>query len=57
MIHTGRNDRDEAFKWFERIFSDPASGGALVLKANPTLDALRSDPRFNDLLVRARFVP
>jgi TolB-like protein/DNA-binding winged helix-turn-helix (wHTH) protein/Tfp pilus assembly protein PilF len=55
LIHIGRNDPDEAFKWYERVFAERASGGAVVLKANPVLDPLRSDPRFRDLLVRAGF--
>ncbi|HKQ36900.1 MAG TPA: tetratricopeptide repeat protein, partial [Verrucomicrobiae bacterium] len=46
-------DKDETFKWFERIFAEHATGGAVTLKVNPLFDSLRSDPRFDDLLRRA----
>ena len=48
-------DKDETFKWFERVFAEHATGGAITLKVNPVLDPLRSDPRFDDLLRRASF--
>jgi serine/threonine-protein kinase len=55
VIHIARNDHDAAFQYYERVFAEHAAGGAVVLKANPILDPLRSDPRFRDLLVRAGF--
>jgi TolB-like protein/DNA-binding winged helix-turn-helix (wHTH) protein/Tfp pilus assembly protein PilF len=54
---TGFGDKDEAFKWFERVFAERASGGALSLKVNPLFDSLRSDPRYSYLLRRANFAP
>ena len=54
---TGFGDKDEAFKWFERVFEERASGGAVSLKVNPIFDPLRSDPRYTDLLQRAGFTP
>lgn len=54
---TGFGEKDEAFKWFERVFAERASSGALSLKVNPLFDSLRSDPRYADLLRRANFTP
>jgi TolB-like protein/DNA-binding winged helix-turn-helix (wHTH) protein/Tfp pilus assembly protein PilF len=48
----GRNEK--AFQWLERAYREHDS--ALVsMKANITLDKLRSDPRFQDLLRRMNF--
>jgi TolB-like protein/Tfp pilus assembly protein PilF len=44
-------DKDRAFEWLEKSFA--ANEEDLVyLKANPALDGLSSDPRFQDLLRR-----
>jgi tetratricopeptide (TPR) repeat protein/DNA-binding winged helix-turn-helix (wHTH) protein len=56
-VYAGLGDKDEAFKWFERIFEDRSAFGAITLKVNPAYDNLRSDPRFTDLLRRAGFAP
>jgi TolB-like protein/lipoprotein NlpI len=50
---TGLGEKDQAFNWFEHLFAQHASGGAVSLKVNPIFDPLRSDPRFADLLRRA----
>jgi eukaryotic-like serine/threonine-protein kinase len=44
-------DRDQAFKWLERCFHE-CTFDLVALKADPDLDDLRSDPRFQDLLRR-----
>ena len=54
---TGLGDKDEAFKWFERVFAERASSGAIALKVTAMFDSLRSDPRYADLLRRANFTP
>jgi TolB-like protein/Flp pilus assembly protein TadD len=53
-IYTGRGETDEAFAWLERGLRerDPQT---IFLKARPTFDPLRSDPRFDDLLRRIGF--
>jgi tetratricopeptide (TPR) repeat protein len=51
---TMAGETDEAFTWLERGYRarDP---GMITLKANPLLDPLRPDPRFDDLLRRIGF--
>jgi TolB-like protein/DNA-binding winged helix-turn-helix (wHTH) protein/lipoprotein NlpI len=56
-VHLGAGANDQAFEWFEKVFQERAVGGALVLKANPLFDSLRSDPRFPELLRRANIAP
>ena len=56
-IHAGSGEKDQAFEWFEKVFQERSAGGAVVLKANPIFDSLRSDPRFPDLLRRAHLAP
>ena len=53
-IHAGLGEREEAFAWLERAFEahDPFLGS---LNVDPSLDPLRSDPRFPDLLRRMNF--
>ena len=51
IIHAGRGEKDEAFRWLEKAYEDRSS--LLVhAKAEPELDSLRSDQRFQDLLRR-----
>lgn len=44
-------DKDEAFLWLNRA-ADQRHPGVAALKAEPAMDALRSDPRYADLLRR-----
>ena len=48
--------RDQAFEWLEKGFQDRCEDLTL-LKIDPRLDALRSDPRFQALLRRMNFPP
>ena len=57
VAYTGLGEKDEAFKWFERVFEERAAGGAVSLKVNPIWDSLRHDPRFQDLLRRVGLAP
>lgn len=54
VVHSGLGDRERAFETFERVFAERAPGGTLSLKVNPFYDGLRSDPRFAELLRRAK---
>ena len=51
MIYTGLGDKDQAFKWLNKAYDD-RSAWLTGLKLEPMLDSLRSDPRFEDLLLR-----
>ncbi len=44
-------DREHAFEWLERSYQQHAVRMAYI-KSDPLLDALRSDPRYVDLLRR-----
>ena len=49
-------DKDRAFEWLEKGFK-AREAFMPFLKSEPSLDPLRSDPRFADLLRRMRFPP
>jgi TolB-like protein/DNA-binding winged helix-turn-helix (wHTH) protein/tetratricopeptide (TPR) repeat protein len=51
-IHVGLGDRDRAFAWLERALAEHAPK-LVLLRVDPRVDSLRSDPRFADLLRRA----
>ena len=54
IIYTGLGEKDKAFEWLEKAYEQRSMG---VIKAVPTLDPLRSDPRFQDLLRRMNLQP
>ena len=56
MAYVGLDDRDEAFRWFERGFAERAQA-LTFLKVEPIFDPVRSDPRFDDLLKRVGLTP
>ncbi len=47
-------DADQAFAWLERAFEE-RDNDLVFLRTDPTLDSLRSDPRYGDLLRRIGF--
>jgi tetratricopeptide (TPR) repeat protein len=51
IVYVGLNDKDEAFAWLEKAYEE-RDGSLPMLKVNPSLDPLRSDPRFADLVRR-----
>lgn len=51
VVHVGLHENDEAFEWLERAF-EHRSIWLGYLNVEPQLDALRSDRRFQELLVR-----
>jgi hypothetical protein len=55
MIHAGLGDRDQAFAWLEKAFTERADG-LTWLNVEPMLDQLRDDPRFHDLVRRIGLV-
>ena len=50
-IYAELGRKDEAFAWLEKAYQERAPG-FVDLKVEPTLDSLRSDPRYIDLLRR-----
>jgi DNA-binding winged helix-turn-helix (wHTH) protein/TolB-like protein/Tfp pilus assembly protein PilF len=54
VVSLGIGDKDRTLDWLERAFDVPDSG-PLSLKANPLLDSLRPDRRFQNLQQRMRF--
>src|SRR5208282_107481 len=49
-------DRNQAFDWLEKAYEERARA-LVMLKVEPKVDPLRSDPRFQDLLRRMNFPP
>ncbi|MBA7600622.1 MAG: hypothetical protein GH143_00660 [Calditrichaeota bacterium] len=47
-------DKDQAFAWLEKAYKEH-DGQMYRLKAEPSWDPLRNDPRFQDLLRRMNF--
>lgn len=53
LVHTALGDRDNAIAWLERSINE-RSGSVRYLHVEPRLDPLRTDPRFAQLLQRAK---
>src|SRR5258705_11739418 len=51
IIYAGLNDKDQAFAWLNKAYDDRSFFIAL-LKFETTLDNLRTDPRYKELLKR-----
>ena len=51
LVYTAMGEKDKAFQWLDKAVAD-RSGSVRYLKIEPRLDPLRSDPRFNALLLR-----
>jgi len=56
LIYVGLERKDQAFEWLGKAFQE-RSDMLVYLKVDPRLDALRSDPRFQDLLRRMNLQP
>ncbi|MGD1103881.1 MAG: tetratricopeptide repeat protein, partial [Terriglobia bacterium] len=52
IIYVGLDEADQAFKWLERAYEERSFSMLMSLTADPRLDTLRSDPRFQDLVRR-----
>ena len=49
IIYTGLGDKDRAFEWFGKACEE-RSHYMMYLQVEPSLESLRSDPRYQDLL-------
>ncbi|MEE9234307.1 MAG: protein kinase [Candidatus Acidoferrales bacterium] len=56
-LYAGLGDREQALQWLERALDEEMYEMHLVglIRVDPLLDPLRSDPRFQDLLRRMNF--
>ena len=53
-VYVGLGQKDQAITWLERAYEDHDQGMVFVA-AYPGFDALRSEPRFRDLVRRMNF--
>ncbi len=53
ILHLGLRNIDQAFAWLERAYQD-RRGWLTYLKVEPMLDAVRDDPRFEELVKRMK---
>lgn len=51
VLYARLDEKEQAFKWLEKAYEERSSG-LVYLKVDPSLDSLRHDPRFADLLRR-----
>jgi TolB-like protein/tRNA A-37 threonylcarbamoyl transferase component Bud32/Flp pilus assembly protein TadD len=56
LVYVWLSDKNEAFAWLQKGLDDH-DGLMDLVKVDPGLDSLRSDPRFQALLRRMRFPP
>ena len=57
VIHAGFGETDQALGWLEKAYEERSSWMAQFLKSDPRLDALRPEPRYQDLLRRLGLLP
>jgi TolB-like protein/Flp pilus assembly protein TadD len=53
-IYAALGERDEALRWLETAYRERGEW-LVLLKVDPRFDALRSDPQFQDLMMRMNF--
>lgn len=56
VVYAGLGEKDQAFEYLEKEYKEGAYYMTLI-KVDPELDSLRSDPRFADLLRRMKLAP
>lgn len=55
-FYAGLGERDQAFAWLEKAYEE-RSGSLILLRLEPLLSPLRSDPRYHTLLRRMNLAP
>ena len=56
IIYVGLGDKAQALEWLEKAYEDHSFRLAWI-KADPQLDSLRGEPRFQALLRRMNLAP
>jgi tetratricopeptide (TPR) repeat protein len=56
VLYGQLGDNDKAFEWLEKAYKERSSS-IFSIKVNPRFIPLRSDPRFNSLLLRMGLTP
>ncbi len=51
VIYAGLGQKDQALAWLEKAYAE-RDGSLVLLRVDPGLDSLRSDPRYADLVRR-----
>lgn len=51
IVHVGLGDKDRAFQWLDKAYDERPSD-LQNIKVDPRMEPLRSDPRYQDLLLR-----
>jgi hypothetical protein len=54
IIYAGLGDKDQAFAWLDRAYAERSYILAVYLPTDARLDSLHNDPRFKNLMRRAR---
>ena len=54
-VYLGLGQRDKAFEFLEKAYQERSPDLVYFVKADLRMDALRSDPRFQDLMHRMKF--
>ena len=57
LVHVGLGEIEQAFESLERAYAERSLFLTIWAKADPRLDPLRADPRFDDLLRRLGLSP
>jgi eukaryotic-like serine/threonine-protein kinase len=56
MAYSGLGDKEKAFHWLNKAFEE-RSGGLVFLKVDPFWEAIRTDPRYAEMLRRLNLQP
>jgi tetratricopeptide (TPR) repeat protein len=51
IVYVGLGDKDQAFGWLDKAY-DERPGDIMSIKVDPRMEPLRSDPRYQELLLR-----
>ena len=55
-VHAAVGEKDSAFEWFDRAYEERSALVVEDLVSDPLLDGLRTDPRFEALLRKFRYI-